>query len=121
MGAAGGGGGGGGGGGATRDIMESCLGRASVKMRGIRTIIPIKPISRMIANVVVRPRFVFSLPPDSRRLSSNIKVSPYFRAYISLDTDRLPFAPKSDHFAGGATQAPAGGQYALPTNCKQKT
>jgi len=43
---------------------------------------------------VVRPRLVFSLPPDSRRLSSNIRVSPYFRAYVNLDTDYVPFAPE---------------------------
>jgi hypothetical protein len=41
----------------------------------------------MIAKVVVRPRFVFSLPPDSRRLSSNINVPPYYRPYVNLDTD----------------------------------
>src|SRR5208282_747556 len=71
--AAGGGGGGGGGGGATRKVISCCLGRASVKMSGIRTIRPISAISRIIAKVVVRPRLVFSRPPDSRRLSSNIE------------------------------------------------
>ena len=88
---------GGGGGGATRNVISCCLGSASVKIRGIRTMTPIRPISRMIAKVVVRPRFVFSLPPDSRRLSSNIVVSPCFRAYVYLDTDGLPFAPKIDY------------------------
>ena len=44
--------------------------------------------------MVVLPRLVFSLPPDSRRLSSNIKVSPCFSAYVKLDTDRFPFAPR---------------------------
>src|SRR5271170_5112408 len=72
-GAAAGGGGGGGGGGSTRKVISCCLGRASVKIRGISTIKPINPISRMIAKVVVRPRFVLSLPPDSRRLSSNMR------------------------------------------------
>ncbi len=55
---------------------------------------PINPISRMMAKVVVRPRLVFSRPPDSRRLSSNIRVSPCYRAYVNLDTDQLPFAPE---------------------------
>src|SRR6266446_410130 len=94
-GAAAGGGGGGGGGGAVRVIIESCLGRASVKMRGRRTMIPIAMISRKMAKVVVRPRLVFSLPPDSRRLSSNIRVPPTFKAYVNLDTDCLLFAPES--------------------------
>src|SRR6267378_739830 len=64
-------------------------------MRGSRTMIPIAIISRKMAKVVVRPRLVFSLPPDSRRLSSNIRVSPYYRAYVYLDTDCLLFAPES--------------------------
>src|ERR1700683_3937592 len=75
-GAAAGGGGGGGGGGATRNVINCCFGRASVKIRGIKTIRPINPTSRMIAKVVVLPRLVFNLPPDSRRLSSNINVPP---------------------------------------------
>jgi hypothetical protein len=74
--------------------MSCCLGRASVNMRGSKTMKPINAISRRMANVVVRPRFVFNLPPDSRRLSSNIRVSPYYRAYVNLDTVCFPFAPK---------------------------
>src|SRR5258708_4148459 len=42
----------------------------------------------------VRPRLVFSLPPDSIRLSSNMRFSPYFRPYGNLDTDCLLFAPE---------------------------
>src|SRR5580692_56430 len=107
-GAAAGGGGGGGGGGATRKVINCCLGRASVKMRGIRTMSPTRAISRMIANVVVRPRLVFNLPPDSRRLSSNITVSPYFRAYVSLDTEHFAFAPECGlHRQGLQSSLPA--------------
>ncbi|MFZ0760630.1 MAG: hypothetical protein WAM69_11810, partial [Candidatus Sulfotelmatobacter sp.] len=44
---------------------------------------------------------VFSLPPDSRRLSSNIEVSPYFTDHVKLDTDCVPFAPESNPVADG--------------------
>ncbi len=46
------------------------------------------------ATMDVRPRLVFSLPPDSIRLSSNIVILPYFRPYGNLDTDCFPFAPR---------------------------
>src|SRR5712691_8929204 len=112
-GAAAGGGGGGGGGGATRKVINCCLGRASVKMRGSKTITPINAISRMIAKVVVRPRLVFSLPPDSKRLSSNMRFSPAFRPYVNLDTDRVPFAPKFNHLARRFTDPPSSAALAL--------
>src|SRR5215467_1706875 len=70
--AAGGGGGGGGGGGATKKVINCCLGRASVNRSGINTRIITRNICKMNDSIVVHPRFVFNLPPDSRRLSSNI-------------------------------------------------
>src|ERR1700751_5373601 len=73
--AAGGGGGGGGGGGATRTVISCCLGSASVKTSGIKTSTPINSSCKMNEIVVVAPRFVLSLPPDSIRLSSNIGFS----------------------------------------------
>jgi hypothetical protein len=39
--------------------------------------------------VVVAPRFVFSRPPDSIRLSSNIGFSVQTRPYVFLDTARF--------------------------------
>src|SRR5579872_7500111 len=91
--AAAGGGGGGGGGGATRRNMVVPLGKASVKISGTSTMTPM--IMNSIPNETndVQPRFVFSLPPDSIRLSSNIVILPYFRPYANLDTDCVPFAP----------------------------
>src|SRR5215469_11581921 len=73
--AAGGGGGGGGGGGATKKVISCCLGSASVKISGIRTRTPTNSACRTKETAVVAPRFVFSLPPDSIRLSSNIGFS----------------------------------------------
>src|ERR1700756_421135 len=94
-GAAAGGGGGGGGGGATRNPNCTDLGKASVKINGIRTITPM--IMNWIRNETmdVHPRFVFSLPPDSIRLSSNMEFSPTFSdPYGYLDTDYFSFAPR---------------------------
>src|ERR1700722_14891000 len=74
--AAGGGGGGGGGGGATRNVINRVRGRASVKISGTRIMTPMIMNSMMNAKSDVRPRLVFSLFPDSMRLSSNINFSP---------------------------------------------
>src|ERR1700751_4502508 len=73
--AAGGGGGGGGGGGATRNVINCCFGRASVKTKGMMTRTPISITWKIKETSVVAPRFVLSLPPDSIRLSSNISFS----------------------------------------------
>src|SRR5581483_11204997 len=75
-GAAAGGGGGGGGGGATRNPRVTVFGRASVKINGISTITPMIMNCRMNETMDVHPRFVLSLPPDSIRLSSNMRFSP---------------------------------------------
>src|SRR5690349_90752 len=79
--AAGGGGGGGGGGGATSIAVNSRVGRASVNSSGRITITAMRMTCRPKENMVVIPRLVFSLPPDSRRLSSNMgnlrKTGPY--------------------------------------------
>ncbi len=74
--AAGGGGGGGGGGGATRESVVLLFGKASVKISGISTMTPM--IMNWMGNetIDVHPRFVFSLPPDSIRLSSNMVILP---------------------------------------------
>src|SRR5438067_4094281 len=94
--AAGGGGGGGGGGGATRKVINCCLGRASVNKSGIRTKSPTRNTCSTMESAVVTPRFVFSLPPDSRRLSSNIGYLPITGPYVRLDTNCFLFAPKID-------------------------
>src|SRR5579864_4963385 len=75
-GAAAGGGGGGGGGGATRNPNWTDFGRASVKISGIRTITPMIMNCSRNETIDVHPRLVFSLPPDSIRLSSNMEISP---------------------------------------------
>ena len=72
---AGGGGGGGGGGGATSAIISCAFGSASVNSNGISTKTPITIASRMNEIVVVLPRLVLSLLPDSIKLSSNIVFS----------------------------------------------
>src|SRR5579883_1790274 len=90
--AAGGGGGGGGGGGATRKVINCCLGSASVKMSGSSTSTPTSAACKTNEIVVVLPRLVFSRPPDSIRLSSNIGFS-VRPAYTTLDTAALLFAP----------------------------
>ena len=69
--------------------------------------------------VDVRPRLVLSLPPDSRRLSSNIRVSPYYRAYVNLDTERFPFAPKNDLHLPKTTTSSSGTRTYLATIYKQ--
>src|SRR5581483_9447475 len=94
--AAGGGGGGGGGGGATRNVINCCLGRASVQSSGIRMRMPTRATCRTNEIVVVIPRFVLSLPPDSMRLSLNIRVSPDTGPYTFLDTKHWRIAPKTD-------------------------
>src|SRR5580704_1354642 len=104
--AAGGGGGGGGGGGATRKVMSCCFGSASVKISGNSTSTPTSSACTMNEIVVVAPRFVFSRPPDSIRLSSNIgfslqptlrKLRHHTSALCSqatpLNATRLPPAP----------------------------
>src|SRR5580698_6117316 len=88
-----GGGGGGGGGGAVMTMPSNCaLGNASVNRSGIRTITPMSAASSKNAKPLVRPRLVFSLPPDSIRLSSNISVLLH-RPYLLLDTAQLAFDP----------------------------
>src|ERR1700678_2491881 len=72
--AAGGGGGGGGGGGAVISVISCLVGSASVKINGNSTRTPRKRNSRMNEMTVVAPRLVLSLPEDSTRLSSNIRV-----------------------------------------------
>src|SRR6266446_5968496 len=74
--AAAGGGGGGGGGGATRNVINCVLGKASVYRSGMRIRTPSRIICKTNENNVVAPRLVLSLPPDSIRLSSNIRFSP---------------------------------------------
>src|SRR5438270_4427603 len=74
--AAGGGGGGGGGGGATRKVINCCLGKASVNNSGNRTRTPTRKNWKIKEIKVVAPRLVLSLPPDSIRLSSNIRFLP---------------------------------------------
>src|SRR6267142_6017620 len=74
--AAAGGGGGGGGGGATRKVINCVLGKASVYRSGMRIRTPSRSICKTKENNVVAPRLVLSLPPDSIRLSSNIRFSP---------------------------------------------
>src|SRR5437879_37068 len=88
-GAAAGGGGGGGGGGATRNPNCIDLGKASVKISGISTITPM--IMNWIRNDTtdVHPRAVFSLPPDSIRLSSNMEFSPNFLRPLRILRHRL--------------------------------
>src|SRR6201997_5823429 len=88
-GAAAGGGGGGGGGGATRNVISCCLGNASVNISGSKTRTPTNSACKMNEIVVVAPRFVFSRPPDSIRLSSNIGFSVQTRPYVFLDTARF--------------------------------
>src|SRR5438270_12941558 len=79
-GAAAGGGGGGGGGGATSMNIVVPLGKASVKINGIRIMTPTIMTCNMNETMEVHPRLVFSLPPDSIRLSSNMRFSPnWFR------------------------------------------
>src|ERR1700722_7006429 len=90
--AAGGGGGGGGGGGATKPVSNVALGRASVNSSGINTMTPTRMISMMNVNEVVKPRLVFSLLPDSIRLSSNIRF-PLHCPYFPLDPACHYFAP----------------------------
>src|SRR5262250_644891 len=92
--AAGGGGGGGGGGGATRNVINCCLGNASVKISGNSTSTPTSSACKINEIVVVAPRLVLSRPPDSIRLSSNIGFSVQTRPYVFLDTARFCFAPK---------------------------
>src|SRR6185437_166625 len=70
-----GGGGGGGGGGATRNVVNCCLGSASVINSGIRTRMPTNMACNPKEIAAVLPRLVLSLPPDSIRLSSNIGFS----------------------------------------------
>src|SRR6185437_1090001 len=72
--AAGGGGGGGGGGGATRKVINCCFGRASVYSSGSNTRMPTRQICSTNDKVVVTPRLVLNLPPDSIRLSSNMEL-----------------------------------------------
>src|SRR5262250_801680 len=91
--AAGGGGGGGGGGGATRNVINCCLGNASVKINGSSTSTPTSSACKTNEIVVVAPRLVFSRPPDSIRLSSNIGFSVQTRPYVFLDTACFLFAP----------------------------
>src|SRR5882724_3302564 len=74
--AAGGGGGGGGGGGATRKVMSCVFGKASVNNSGSNTSTPISATWKQNEMIVVMPRLVFNLLPDSMRLSSNIEDSP---------------------------------------------
>src|ERR1700752_865729 len=71
-GAAAGGGGGGGGGGATNMNIVVPLGRASVKINGIKIMTPTIMTCNAKETMDVHPRFVFSLPRASIRLSSNI-------------------------------------------------
>src|ERR1700752_4819934 len=71
-GAAAGGGGGGGGGGATNMNIVVPLGRASVKINGIKIMTPTIMTCKANEMMDVHPRFVFNLPPDSMRLSSNM-------------------------------------------------
>src|SRR5205085_11724036 len=93
-GAAAGGGGGGGGGGATRNVINCVLGKASVNSSGSNTRTPISATCNTNEKTVVAPRFVLSLPPDSIRLSSNIRLLLH-RPYVRLDTALDPFAPNS--------------------------
>src|SRR6476661_589145 len=92
--AAGGGGGGGGGGGAARNVIVIALGNASVNISGIRIKMPTMTASRMNETNVVLPRLVFSLPPDSIRLSSNICFLPA-QTYEALDTSCNSVVPNT--------------------------
>src|SRR5947208_3500074 len=56
------------------------------------TKIPISATCKMKEIVVVNPRLVLSLPPDSIRLSSNIRFLLH-RPYVLLDTAPSLFAP----------------------------
>src|SRR5713226_1018695 len=91
---AGGGGGGGGGGGATKAIMSCAFGNASVNSSGIRTIMPTITACSPKENAAVAGLLVFSLPPDSIKLSSNISFLPA-QTYDALDTGHPRFAPSS--------------------------
>src|SRR2546428_7161853 len=89
-----GGGGGCGCGGATRNVINCVLGKASVNSSGSNTRTPISATCNTNEKTVVAPRFVLSLPPDSIRLSSNIRLLLH-RPYVRLDTALDPFAPNS--------------------------
>src|SRR5919108_5656966 len=93
-GAAAGGGGGGGGGGATRNVINCVLGKASVNSSGSNTRTPTSATCNTNEKSVVAPRFVLSLPPDSIRLSSNIRFLLH-RPYVLLDTAPSLFAPRN--------------------------
>src|SRR5215469_14432456 len=56
--------------------MVIALGNASVNNSGISTKTPMMTAWMTKEMLVVRPRFVFSFPPDSNRLSSNIVCLP---------------------------------------------
>src|SRR4051812_35154345 len=90
--AAGGGGGGGGGGGAASGIISWGGGRALGENKGNKTMDPMMTASKIKEKVVVLPRAVFSFPPDSIRLSSNIGFLPA-QVYGDLDTRHRAFAP----------------------------
>src|ERR1051325_4549552 len=97
--AAGGGGGGGGGGGATSNVACNALGKASVNSNGISTRTPISPIGKRNAIVVVPPRFVLSFPPDSIRLSSNIRFSyPHPTQYLDTACSQNAPSLESPHY-----------------------
>src|ERR1700758_1796132 len=93
--AAAGGGGGGGGGGATRNVINCCFGRASVKTSGRITRIPTRATWKMKETKVVAPRLVLNLPPDSIRLSSNIRFLPTTGPHVRLDTVCEVLAPRA--------------------------
>src|SRR5437867_11456276 len=59
----------------------------------MRTKIPMGATCKMKEIVVVNPRLVLSLPPDSIRLSSNIRFLLH-RPYVLLDTAPSLFAPR---------------------------
>ena len=92
-------------GGATRKVINCCLGKASVKIEGISTMTPISAIFQNDSEGRRSSPLGFQPAAGFQKAIFKHKFLSYFRTYVNLDTDRIPFAPEESRAA--AFQAPS--------------